>query len=801
MFGFIFRSAFRSYRKNLLFTSINFIGLTLGMASFVLLGLYVIRERSFDKHWSKGDRIYRISREFFSKDGSTTLHLGHLAPPFAPLFKVDFEEQCEEVVRLKRNWGGTTKYQENLFSEDKFYYADPEFFSVFDIPFVKGDQTSALTHPNSVVISESTAERIFGDEDPMEKLLEGNDGMNLVVRGVFQDIPTNSHFHLDLVADFSIIEGLYGGRERMMKNFGSNNFSTFILLKEGHTIEEVTSQMPDFLVKHLNEKANEWNALHAMNVKDIHLESHLDTEIEANGDSKIVWTFASIAVLVLILACINYINLSLARAGDRAKEVGVRKTIGASRGEISIQFLTESFILAFVACALGLFIARFSAPIILAYTGIELHFDLNKSILWILLFGLFSIGIGLVAGLYPSLILSAFKPSKVLKGDLRLFNSGVRLKEVLVVFQFAIAAFLIFSTTIIFQQLQFLEDKSLGYDKENIMILPVDDVLNEKVELAYDRVRRVKGVISATGGNIFPTNRLLNSGGASVEFGDTMMIPEVVIKAVSTDYNYFETFGVEIVAGRDFSKDFLTDDTMAFVLNRNATEMIGWSDPNEAIGKAFTYWGREGKIVGVVEDFHMESLHSPISPVVFIIDVNRVNQMAVRFSGTDPMALKDELQNIWVEMAPDLPFDYWFLDDQYVELYDSEQARGKLFSLFSFLSIVIAGLGLLGLTIYYLSQKLKEVSLRKVLGSNVSQLFYFVSSHFLKLILISFAVGIPMGWYFSNIWLENFAYHIEIGPDAAFLSIVLSLFLALLPLIWTTYRASRVNPIVWLKDE
>lgn len=776
-------------------------GLSIGLASVILLSIYVINERSYDSHFSKKDRIHRVSREFFSKDGSTSLHLGHLAPGFGPLFKNDFGEIVEKVARMRRGWGATFKYDNNIFYASDFFYSDPEMLDIFDFDFVKGDPKTALIEPKSLIISTETAEKIFGDKDPMGKVINVDINNQFKVTGVFKPLPENTHFQIHSLADMSQLVEEFGGNDEMMKAWGRNNYSTFVLLKEGHKIEEMSSQFESFLDRHLFENPNSWTALHTMPLTDIHLKSQLDSEIQANGDEAIVYTFASVALLILILACLNYINLALSRAGDRAKEIGVKKSIGASKRDIAIQFNFESALITFISAILGLLIAEFSAPWIKENIGISLNFSLLNHSLELVLYLLFSIVLGLIAGVYPSYVLNSFKTSSVLKGDYRVSDGGKRFKEGLLIAQFAIAVFLLFCTSVIIKQLDFINNKDLGYDKENVAVVYANQEIEEKYDLVKQRIESIPGVMKVSGSNMLPGDRLMSSGGAQIEFGDTMISPEVTIKAVDVDYGFFETFNLPMIAGRDFSESFATDDTTAFIINEAASNMIGFERSEDAIDKKFHYWGREGRIVGVVKDFHFEALHHNIAPIVFRINKENAYQIAVKFAGEKPSEVVAQLENIWTELAPNMPFESNFLDEEYAQLYESEQARGDLFTLFSSLAFFIAGLGLLGLTVYYLSQKLKEISIRKILGASIGHLFMLLSKRFMILILVSLVPGTALAWYFSNMWLEGFAYRIEIDFYIIIVTVLLTVVLSSLPLIWTTIKANNVNPIKWLRDQ
>lgn len=804
--------AVRNLLRHKSFSFINLFGLSSGLACCLLIGLYIWNELSFDRYHEKADRIWRISRKFYNKDGSQQLHLGHLAPPFGPLLKNDFPDM-EEVTRLLQT-NTTVQLGEQFFSEDQMFYAEPNVFRVFDIPLRAGNPAAALNEPYSVMLNETTAKKYFGGADPMNRILRFSGRFDLKVTGVFQDFPYNSHFHPALLVSFSTLnDTLVYGAERLRTNWGNNSFSTFTLLPENYPVKKLEAQFPAFLDKHMGTMATEeneplpstWTSLHFEPLTDIHLKSHLDSEIEENGDIRRVYIFSIIALFVLLIACINYMNLTTARSAVRAREIGVRKVVGAYQSNILMQFLSESVLLAFFAALLAFGMACLALPFVNELLGQELR--VPPGAFWVapvLLLGLTAIT-GFLAGSYPAFYLSALKPLTVLKNDKPKSGGGAGLRKVLVVSQFAISVVLIIATVVVFRQLQYMQNQKLGLNKDHVVTAFCYNALAPRYESFRNEILHNPTVKNLTRSSRLPSGRLLDSFGsaqAQVET-DTLEQSQVDLKFVTVDHRFAQTYELEIAAGRFYQQDFGSDRTESFIINEAAAKMIGWKTPGEAVEKRINYGNRDARIVGVLKDFNFESLHQEIQPMIFFIprDSTFFNFLSFRLDGAHIEEGLAHLKTTWQKFLPEYPFEYRFLDEQYGQLYEAEQRQGRVFITFALLAILIACLGLFGLTAFVVQQRVKEIGIRKVLGASAPGLLLLLSKDFLKLVAIALLIASPVAWYFMQQWLEDFAYRIRIDAWVFLTAGLVAVLVAFLTVSFQSIKAALANPVNSLRNE
>lgn len=812
MFQNYIKIAIRNLLRHKSFSFINLFGLSSGLACCLLIGLYIWNELSFDRYHEKADRIWRISRKFYNKDGSQQLHLGHLAPPFGPLLKTDFPDM-EEVTRLLQT-NTTVRIGEQFFSEDQMFYAEPNVFNVFDIPLRSGNPAAALNEPYSVMLNETTAKKYFGATDPMNRVLRFSGRFDLKVTGVFHDFPYNSHFHPALLVSFSTLnDTLVYGAEGLRTNWGNNSFSTFALLPENYPVQKLEAQFPAFLDKHMGTMAMEenepkpstWTSLHFEPLTDIHLKSHLDSEIEENGDIRRVYIFSIIALFVLLIACINYMNLTTARSAVRAREIGVRKVVGAYQSNILMQFLSESVLLAFFAALLAFGMARLALPYVNDLLGQELRVPAGAY--WVapaLLLGLTAVT-GLLAGSYPAFYLSAMKPLSILKNDKPKRGGGAGLRKVLVVSQFAISVVLIIATVVVFRQLQFMQNQKLGLNKDHVVTTFCYNDLAPKFEGFRNEILNNPAIKNITRSSRLPSGRLLDSfGSASAQLEtDTLEQSDVDLKLVTVDHRFAQTYELEMAAGRFYQQDFGSDRTESFIVNEAAAKMIGWKSPQEAVEKRINYGNRDARIVGVLKDFNFESLHQKIQPMIFFIprDSTFFNFLSVRLDGAHIDEGLAHLKATWQKFLPEYPFEYRFLDEQYGQLYEAEQRQGRVFITFALLAILIACLGLFGLTAFVVQQRVKEIGIRKVLGATVPGLLVLLSKDFLMLVAIALLVASPVAWYFMQSWLEDFAYRIRIDGWVFFTAALLAILVAFLTVSFQSIKAALANPVNSLRNE
>lgn len=791
---------FRNLRKHKAFSFINVLGLAVGLTCCMLIGLYINEEKSYDTFHENAENTYRFTREFISQDGSTSLHLSRLAPPFAPLLREEYRNEIDKIGRFAV-FGGTVRYEDKLFSEPNFGFADSEIVEILTFTAIEGDLRDALTQPGSVVISDEMAERYFGNEDPIGKSLRYSNQVDLLVRGVYERMPENSSFQIDMMADFSLVEAFYGGREQMMRAFGSNNFTTLFTLKEEGRIEEVQRRLDDFLIKAVgDENALSWNQLHIQPFLDIHLHSNLSDELGQNSDITYVYIFSSIAILILAIACINYMNLATARSANRAKEVGMRKVFGAGKGNLINQFLVESILLVLLSVVLAVAATSFILPYFREFTELQLEFDLvqNLGLIGMILGG--ALLVGILSGSYPAFYLSAFQPLRVLKGKLTGGAKSGALRRLLVIVQFTISVILIVCTAVVYQQLDYIQNKNLGYDRDQMMILGVSNQLGPQLETFKTQLATISGVKSSGGSSRVPSGQLLDSQGAQAEINGEMQQTPVVIKVLGVDSDFIPTYDMEMAGGRNFSKDY-SRDSASFILNEASVKTIGWESAEAAVDQNFVYGGVRGKVIGVVKDFHFESLQSEIVPIILTNRPNRLNNLSIKIEGNDLRNTVSQVEELYAQFSPDAPIQYNFLDDRFDVLYTSEAQRSQLLTIFSGLAIFLACLGLFGLASFTVSQRSKEISIRKVLGASVNQIISILSKEFVILVGIAMVLAFPVAWYFMSDWLEGYAYAIDLGVLPFVLAAMIAGLIAFATISMQTFKAAVSNPSDRLRDQ
>jgi putative ABC transport system permease protein len=805
------KTALRSIFRNKLTAFINIAGLALAMCCALMIYLYVTDELNYDKYNSHADRTYRITRDFLSQDGSINLKLGNVAPPIGPLAKNDFGEI--EVMARTANFSFVLGVVEEdglkkISREEYGFIAEPDIFKIFDFTFISGNSEKAIEGPQTVAISESTANKYFGNENPVGRRFRANDRYDLEITGVYKNLPRQSHWHPDFLVSFSTLyDSTIYGRKGLETNWGNNAFGTYLLLEEGADPKKIEAQMPAFLDKHYgpavinnggpaNFIASKTTTLQVEKVTDIHLLSHRDDELEAGGSMTNVYIMEIIGVFIILIACFNFVNLSTARATKRAKEVGLRKAVGAFKNQLINQYLSESILITFLAMVLSLGFSAISIGWLNDFTSKELSINFIQH--WQILAGLiaFTVFVGILAGIYPAFVISAYNPALVLKGQQGISKGKGGIRKALVIAQFAISTFLIISTVIIFQQLGFLNSSDLGYDKNRVVTLSYYRELSTSYDAFYNELLKSATIKNVGRSTLVPTNRLLNSSGPPLIMkGDSLINSQVTTKMVPTDPEFFRTYGMEFVAGRDFDKSIKTDDSLAFIVNEAAAREYGWTDLERAIDKDFQYNGVKGKLIGIVKDFHFESLHQSIVPVVFFpVKGNNYRDLTIKISGDNFQEGIAHLENIWKEFLPNRPFEYQFLSDRYDRLYQDEQKQSQLFSIFSGLAIFIACLGLFGLATFNTMQRIKEIGIRKVLGATVPNILTLLSKEIVILILLANLVAWPIAWIFMGRWLDSFAYHIDMNVLVYVGTAVLAIAVALVTVSIQTIKAAMSNP-------
>lgn len=803
--------AFRAILRNKLSSFINIFGLALAMACSLLIFIFVKDELSYDKYHANAERIYRVTRDFVSPDGSVNLHLGHVAPPFGPLLKNDFAEFDYVARTLQTRF--TVAYQEDGAEkkssyEDNTFYAEPDILKIFTIPMVEGNAEKALVDPFTLMVSERTAKKYFGDESPVGKTFRIGNTYDMTINGVFKDFPAQSHWHPDLLVAFSTMnDSTIYGRRGLETNFGNNSFGTYALVNETFDLTKVSAQFPAFLDKHMPigngpnaVKPSSFTHLYLQKMTDIHLHSQLDSEVETNGSMKNVYMMSIIGLFIILIACFNFVNLSTARATKRAKEVGLRKVVGAFKNQLISQYLSESILIAFFALILACAFAFLAVDWLNGFTTKSL--SLNPTTNGLLFVGLvlFALVVGVLAGIYPAFVISGFKPAAILKGSQGSAKGKAGLRKFLVVAQFSISIVLIIATMITFKQLQFLNNRDLGYNKDQVVTLRYFGELVPSYDAFYNELLKQSSIKTLSRSSRVPTGRLLDSQGtAQVQKGDSLANTNIVLKNIRVDTEFFEAYEVPFVTGRNFSKEIKSDDSIAFVLNEAAVKMIG-ETPESILTKEFQYGGIKGKVIGVVKDFHFESLHEEIVPVVFHPS-RFYNRLSVKVAGDDMQAGLQHIEKVWKEFLPNRPFEFAFLSQQYTQLYNSEQQQGQLFTIFAGLAILIACLGLFGLATFNTLQRVKEIGIRKVLGASVINIVQLLSREIIVLVIIANLIAWPVAWYFMNQWLDTFAYRIGLNIWLYLLAAFAAILIALITVSSQTIKAAMSNPANTLRYE
>ena len=800
--------AYRSLLKYKFISFINISGLAIGFTCCLLIVAYILNEISYDRSNPKADQIYRVTRSFHSDKGVVSLHLSSVAPPFGPLLVNEFPD-IQKMTRLLNLGTTAMKYEDKNFNEVNVFAADENFFSFFNVDVIKGDSKSALTDPASIMLSEDVAKKYFGSQDPINKIVRLYNRFNLKVTGVYKSFPVNSHIHPRLLVSFNSLKNpdIYG-EENLRSNWGNNAFPTYIMLPDKYPVSSLEKQLPAFINKYLtkeynNPKPSNYTTLSLQKLTDIHLRSHLDDEAEANGDIKRVYIFSAIALFILLIACINYMNLATARSVLRAKEIGIRKVSGARKGELLLQFLTESVMITLFALTIAVVLTWTCFPLMNKLTGLEMQ--LNSLLKWHILVPVLIVPIlvGICAGLYPALFMSSFQPVKTLKGFLKVGGGSVSFRKVLVVTQFSISIVLIISTAVVFQQLNYIQKANLGYQKEHVISMNNDPALNNTYESFRQQLLQYPGIEAVGRSSRSPTGRLLDSQGAGTVEGDSTAPTASDVKYVMADHQFIPTYKIKMIAGRNFSKDFGTDSS-SYILNETAARNMGWRNPAEAVGKTMSYGGNRGPIIGVMHDFHFESMHQKIVPLLLCTASDRpglYGDLSIRISGKNIGPTLAYLEKTYKKFVPETPFQYNFLDERFQMLYDSETRQGSIFAVFAGIAIFIACLGLFGLSAFAITQRTKEIGVRKVLGASVSSIVQLLSKDFLRLVGVAALIAFPVAWYAMYNWLEEFAYRVTIAWWIFLLAGIIAALIAVITISLQAIKAALANPVKSLRSE
>ncbi|HEY0743428.1 MAG TPA: ABC transporter permease [Chryseosolibacter sp.] len=791
----------RTFIKQKGYSFLNVFGLAIGIACFLLIALYIKDEYSFDRMHSKADRIYRI-HEIFEADGVGERSASQPFP-VAEALKNDYNGQVVETVRFFNFQAPTlavaTTDNTKEFNEGRLFFTDSTFFNVFDFKLLKGDPKTALSETHTVVLTESTSRKYFGDADPVGKFLKFQGNTNLMVTAVMEDVPVNTHFQFDFLVSFETLKESYNGQ--LPDTWYWNPCWTYLVLKDNSDAGTLEAQLPAFVQKYFPEFIRNDVRLELMPLADIHLKSHMDYEIQPNSSVTTVYVFASIAAFVLLIACINFINLSTARAAKRAKEVGMRKTLGGERTQLITQFLFESIMLSFLSVVIAVAIVLLVLPIFNAFAEKNIPWTSLLQPFYILLLLALPLALGMFSGIYPAFVLSSFKPITALKSNMSQ-ERGATFRKVLVVVQFALSIILLIGTGVAIDQLSMLQNSDTGFTKDNVIMIPVSrSPIAKNFETLRTEFLRNPNVVEVTA-----LEEILGSKHQVGNYHFEGLEESKPFPRLNVRHHFLKTFNIPVVAGRDYSEDVNTDDTLALVVNESLVKQMGWKSNEEAIGKKFSQRPNR-KIIGVVKDFNFTSRHQPIRPLVMDLNLNPrafdlfIKYMAVRIAKDDVAGTLDYMEKQWKEQMPGWPFEYFFLENNLENLYKAENKMSKITLVFSGLSILVACLGLFGLSTFTAEQRKKEMSIRKVMGSSDSEIFLLFSKRFFTLIIIANVFAFPLAYFMMKQWLATFAYQVEIDFTLFILAALAAAFIAFLTICYQGIRAAHANPAEVLKNE
>tara|TARA_R110002124_G_scaffold237069_2_gene402305 strand:- start:35 stop:2497 length:2463 start_codon:yes stop_codon:yes gene_type:complete len=820
MFKNYFKIALRNLLKNKVYSIINILGLAIGLATSLLIMLYVFNEWNYDKFHSKSERLFRVVQTMESEDkieeqASTPFLLG-------PTLDDEFPDLIDRSVRFYnlQETSHTIRNKEKgtSFKEENFYFVDSTFFNVFSAELLQGSPNEVLKNPASLVISKDLAVKYFGNENPIGKVLNYKGIIDLTVTGVMATWPKQSHMQIDLLASFSSLNQIYSSDQEHDQSWLWNPIWTYILLKENATVETLNSQFYTIIDKYYYAysgwPADESLSLSTQPITDIHLHSKRDQEMHVNSSVTFLYILLVVAGFILLIACINFMNLSTARSLERSREVGMRKVLGGYRKQLFYQFIGESFLICLIAITIGVLLVFASLPFFNEMVGNELSFNLiqHPGIIPGLL--LLTIFVGLFSGSYPALYLSSFEPVRVLKGSSVQGRKSTLFRKCLVTFQFTLSIILIIGTAIIYLQIQFIQEKDLGFDESSVVLIPTKQNLiawefenfTEQI-LSHTQIESITGLSKIIGSETQDYSRIVPKGNG--ESQDDLNL------SLSVTHDFVETFDLTLLAGRSFSRDFKTDADEAVLINRKMLTKLGIENPDDALGEVFYFYpkneDRESySVIGVVEDFNYSSLKKEIEPLVIslvegtIPFLGAIEYTALEIASGNPKAALDHIEQVWKKINPIDPFEYQFLDDRLAEIYEAESTMSSLSISFSILSILIACLGLLGLASYSAQLKKQEIGIRKSLGASITNIVTLLSKEFLILVVTANVIAWPLTYFVAISWLDNFPYRFNIATTLPLIFVGAALFMLIIAMLTVGYhaiKAALINPVTAIRND
>lgn len=792
--------AIRNLSKNALYSFINIVGLAIGLACFVLIGIYVKNETGYDKFYTNSENIYRLNTHVDINGVQNKYSMAHYPAPFDMV--ADFPEVTSAATIFKpflfSNLLPTIKYQDDAYSENKFYLADSSFFSVFDFDFKYGNREKAFENSNSVVLTSETAKKYFGDTNPLGKLITFQDTVSFKVTGVLEPFRGKTHIDFDFLAHSKLLINQLVGF-RIDHDYRGMWYYSYVVLTPGSDAKNTEAKLPAFVKSHYLPRYTENNAaLTLQPIQDVHLKSDFtNTDMSVNGNIQYVYTLTSIAILVLIIACINFMNLSIARYSNRGKEVGIRKVMGAEKANLVFQFLGESLIIALIAGVVSFFVVWLFIPVFnnLASANInprELLLPENLTIAFMV-----TVATGVLAGLYPAFVMASFHPIKVLKGLHKKMSRGLDLRKALVVGQFTVSLILLIGTLIISDQLGFMQNKGLGFDKEQVIMLPVAGAgMPQHFTTFKENLLRESSVTAVTslshdmGQKTLPFFPMIVEG---VE--DEQMLP-----IMSAGFDFLETFGLKMVEGRYFDINHASDSTLAIVINESAAKALNWKDP---IGRKITF-GEGGnpnmRVIGVIQDFNFDPLRNKVNPLIMSF-APAFGNVAIKIKPGGYQSTLAHIEKTWDSMIENKEFSFYFLDEALNQTYEAEERLATIFKYFCGLAIFVACLGLFALASFSAERRLKEIGVRKVLGASEPSLVLMLYKEFLILVVVASLLASPLAYYLFNGWLDSFAYRIDISPIVFLIALLVLMVIAFITIGYQSFNAARSNPVKILRTE
>jgi ABC-type antimicrobial peptide transport system permease subunit len=775
---------FRNIRRHKGYSFINIAGLAIGITACVLLLLWVQDEWSYDRFHTNANELYRV---LLDPLGASTTHEAVSPPVLAAKMKENFPEVVN-TTRISKSGILLFNHGDKTFYEGGGIFADPNFFEMFSFPFLQGDPTTAFSELRSIVITEDLALKYFGSENPLGKILTINNKTDYKITGIIKNIPHNSHLDFHYVRSFELLKE-FGVN---INSWGNVSFFTYVQLQKNSLSRDVDEKL-----KALIEKEDPGHNLYYLQpLTQIHLRSNFNFDPAVTGNIMYIYIFIAAAVFILFVACINFMNLATARSGTRAKEVGMRKAVGADRIDIIKQFFGESILLSFIAFFLAVILLKLLIPLFNSLAGKEL--SLSHSGYLEILLGLVGITLftGLLSGSYPALFLSSFQTVNVIKNLPQSGTKGSLFRKILVVAQFSLTIIILIGTIVVHDQLNHIRNQNLGYDKDYMVCFPLRGEFVEKLDAARSEIQKNPNILNFAVSSSLPT--FIGSGTSGADWEGKPTDVRIQMQIASVDYYYLDTYRMEMAEGRFFSRDFESDSKEGFVLNEAAIKAMGMDAP---VGKRFSAFGKDGRIIGIIKNFNYKSLHSEIEPLILLMEPRAYRFASIRISPKNIEGTIAHLENTWNKFSAGFPFDYTFLDDRIDNLYRSEQRVGTVFNYFTILVIFIACLGLFGLASFTAEKRTKEIGIRKILGAPVSSILLLLSKEFAKWVLLANIIAWPAAYFIMDRWLENFAYRTSIGMETFFLSAGLALAIALITVSYQCMRAALSNPVDSLKYE